>query len=68
MLFVRKQEDYLPDQFYGGKEREEKGAGKPFCTIGRNRSWVRSFVMAEVSCSFQDPAAICLEAVCESER
>lgn len=37
MLFVRKEKDYLLDQFYGGKEREEEGAGKPFCTIHRRK-------------------------------
>lgn len=68
VLFVRKQKDCLPEQFYGGKERQEKGVEKPFCTVGRNRSWVNTFVRAEVSCSFQDPVLVCIEAMHERER
>lgn len=38
VLFVRRQKDYLPEQFCGGKEREEEGASKAFCTNGQSRS------------------------------
>lgn len=37
VLFVREEKDYLLDQFFGGKEREEENAGKPFCTIDRRK-------------------------------